>query len=187
MKHSKKRIILLVAGLLCVLLVVCAVGIGTLQRSGWYEGTAEEGIAQYAGIPQENVLIHKSLQDKGYLYAVWEDTTTGKLCMTILEKQQKLGHDLFRPWGCSDLSNSTALLDMYQYQEGNEANGRSLIVVTCDNRDNTLDRCELVFTESGADDYTREWTEALVLTKPILLHVQWFPGYVLCNGTVFDK
>lgn len=187
MRHKKIKYLPLTATLLCVLSLAFVVNIYSLQRRGWYEGMAEASIAQYAGIQQEIVLIHKSLQEEGYLYTVWENVATGKLCMTILQKQQKFGHNFFRPWGSSDLDDSVPFFDIFLYQEGDDLNKQSLIVVTCDNRSNALSRCELVFTESGTNGYTQEWTTTIVLTEPILLQAQWLSGSVKCSGTVFDR
>lgn len=187
MRLRGKKFLPLTVTLLYGFLFVCVIYIYTLQREGWYEGMVEAGIAQYAGIQQEDVLIHKSMQDEGYLYTVWENTATEKLCMTILQKQQKFGHNFFRPWGGSIFDDSDPLFDIFLYQEGDGLNKQSLIVVACDNRDNALGHCELVFTESVTNGYTQEWTATIALTEPILLQARWFSGSVQCGGTIFDK
>lgn len=193
-QFAKKWLLALVIFLCILVLLSCFLWVRSLQKSGWYEGSAEEGIAHYAEVEQENVLIHKSLQDESFLYTVWEYTATGEIGMTILQKQQWLGRDCLRPWGSVELG-SMPYLEILWTEERGYPNTKSLIVAVCDNRDGSLDYCELEFlrnynpSDPQSSIYVEgeRWSERIPLTESFMLQVHWFPDDVVCKGgAVFD-
>ena len=185
--HSRVKALLITAAILCACLLGCAAYAYGLQAEGWHCGSAEEGIALYAGIEQENVQIHESRQDGDFIYTVWEDAATGRVSMTALQQQKKLGRSYLCPWGSASVGESGQAFDIFRYHESDTAGARSLVVIACDNRNNSLDRCELVYTECGSDGYARSHSETVELAEPFLLQTQWFSGNVYCVGAAFDR
>lgn len=187
MRSYLKTVCIVVGGILSILLLIFVIHAYTLHAQGWYRGPAEEGISRYTKVQRENVRICTTQQEDDFLYAVWENTATGEVSMTILERQNKQGRSYLRPWGASALTADGTVLDTYQYNEGTGAAQRSLVVVTCDNRSGTLDRCELAYIQSGPNGDPPSKKETVPLTEPFLLRAQWFSGNVHCVGTVIDR
>lgn len=51
----------------------------------------------------------------------------------------------------------------------------------------TLDRCELTYTQRGANGSPYDSTETVSVTGPFLLRAQWLPGDVHCAGVAVDR
>ena len=183
MKKNKKFFLVVLA--LCVIYGVLAVGVPLVTKS--YE-TAEEGIARYVGIEQENVLLLTSLQDGQYLYTIWENTATKEVGMTVLQKQQWLGRLLLHP--CMALgTGKTPYFGCFCTTNGTYPNVESLIVVACDNRENVFDYCELEMARyDGTTSHIKlsSWTVHVPVTEQVVLQVYRFPGYVQGYGYGYD-
>ncbi len=69
----------------------------------------------------------------------------------IFERQNALGRSYLRPMGATPLSANGTVFKIYQTGEGDGKPQKSLVIVACDNRSGTLDRCELTYTRRGAN------------------------------------
>ena len=185
--NARLKPLLILAGSLCVCLLALVAYACILQLHGWYHGAPEEGIARYAGVRQEDVRICVTQQEEGYLYAIWENTATGETSMTFLERQNALGRSYLRPMGATPLSANGTVFKIYQTGEGDGKPQKSLVIVACDNRSGTLDRCELTYTQRGANGSAYDSTGTVSVTGPFLLRAQWLPGDVHCAGVAVDR
>lgn len=174
--NARFKPLLILAGSLCVCLLALVAYACILLLHGWYHGAPEEGIARYAGARQEDVRICVTQQEEGYLYAIWENAATGETSMTFLERQNALGRSYLRPMGATPLSANGTVFKIYQTAEGDGKPQKSLVIVACDNRSGTLDRCELTYTQRGANGSPYDSTETVSVTGPFLLRAQWLPG-----------
>ena len=184
--NSRLKTLLILAASLCVCLLAALAYACILQLHGWYHGAPEEGIARYAGVRQEDVRLCVTQQEEGYLYTIWENTATGEVSMTFLAQQKRLGRSYLRPKGAASLSANGTVFEIYQTGEGGGIQ-KSLIIVACDNRSGTLDRCELTYTQSGGNGSDHDRTETVSVTGPFLLRAQWLPGDVHCAGVAIDR
>lgn len=185
--NARFKPLLILAGSLCVCLLALVAYACILLLHGWYHGAPEEGIARYAGVRQEDVRICVTQQEEGYLYAIWENAATGETSMTFLERQNALGRNYLRPMGATPLSANGTVFKIYQTGEGDGKPQKSLVIVACDNRSGTLDRCELTYTQRGANGSPYDSTETVSVTGPFLLRAQWLPGDVHCAGVAVDR
>ena len=194
MKRSKK--VWLIPLVIVLLLVACfAYWVDQQRRNGWYEGSFEEGIAGYMGAEEENVQIQASLQDASFLYAVWEDRSTKEISMTILQKRKCFGREYLRAWGGMEL-DETQHYGAFWTGESCYPQAKSLIVAVCDNRNGTIDHCELSFSrfydrlndpQFAMYPNGQTWTETIPLDGPFMLQVYWFPDNVRrTGGAAFD-
>ena len=159
--NARLKPLLILAGALCVCLLALVAYACILQFHGWYHGAPEEGIARYAGARQEDVRICVTQQEEGYLYAIWENAATGETSMTFLERQNALGRSYLRPMGAAPLSANGTVFKIYQTGEGDGKPQKSLVIVACDNRSGTLDRCELTYTQRSANGSAYDTEEKL--------------------------
>ena len=185
--NARLKTLLILAASLCICLLAVVVYAYALQFHGWYHGTPEEGIARYAGVRQEDVRLRATQQEEGYLYTIWENTATGEVSMTFLERQNTLGRSYLRPMGATPLSENGTVFKIYQTSEGGDKTAKSLNIDACDNRSGALDRCELTYTQRSANGSTRDRTETVSVTDTFLLLAQWLPGNVHCAGVAIDR
>ena len=89
--------------------------------------------------------------------------------------------------GATPLSANGTVFKIYQTGEGDGKPQKSLVIVACDNRSGTLDRCELTYTQRGANGSPYDSTETVSVTGPFLLRAQWLPGDVHCAGVAVDR
>ena len=89
--------------------------------------------------------------------------------------------------GATPLSANGTVFKIYQTSEGDGKPQKSLVIVACDNRSGTLDRCELTYTQRGANGSAYDSTETVSITGPFLLRAQWLPGDVHCAGVAVDR
>ncbi len=180
--NARLKTLLILAASLCACLLAALAYAYILQLHGWYHGVPEEGIARYAGVRQEDVRLRVTQQEEGYLYTIWENTATGEVSMTFLAQQKRLGRSYLRPKGAASLSAKGTVFEIYRTGDGGDRLQKSLIIVACDNRSGALDRCELTYTQRGANGTARDRTETVSVTGPFLLRPPWLPGEVYCAG-----
>ena len=180
MKTNRKAFLIVIV--LCAAYALLAIVVPKATKS--YE-TAEEGIAQYAGIKQEEVLVIQTVEDDASLYTVWENTATKEVGMTVLQKQSWLGRGLLHPY----MATGTGKTPYFNYYCARPTSQESLFIVFCDNRDGTLGHCELQmarYYEDNSPTPLSSWTMTFSLDESVMLEVFRFPGVVQGGGSAYD-